>query len=131
MDHYQTLQVGREATKEEIRKAYRRLSRKYHPDNAGEQARERFDRVQEAYAVLGDEEKREAYDRQISSGRTVSGRQQNTAANRKPRGAGENTYADMAAFFSGAYKNSFDQFFHAGMKKEAGKDRRKPGCGKS
>ncbi len=67
MDYYQILHVGRTAKQEEIKSAYRKLSRKYHPDNAGEQAREQFEKVQEAYAVLGEEEKRAAYDRKLES----------------------------------------------------------------
>ncbi len=64
-DHYATLGVGRDAKPEAIRKAYRHLARKLHPDvNPGDAAaEERFKRVQEAYNVLGDEKKREFYDR--------------------------------------------------------------------
>jgi molecular chaperone DnaJ len=63
-DPYQTLGVDRKASDEEIKKAYRRLARKYHPDqNAGDKAaEERFKEVQEAYSILSDAEKRKAYD---------------------------------------------------------------------
>ena len=62
-DYYHTLGVTRAATAEEIKKAYRRLARKYHPDVSKEpQAEERFKEVQEAYEVLKDPEKRAAYD---------------------------------------------------------------------
>src|SRR5436305_4534530 len=63
-DYYQTLGVPREADVEEIRKAYRRLARKYHPDlNPGDKAAEdRFKKVQEAYDILSDDNKRKVYD---------------------------------------------------------------------
>jgi curved DNA-binding protein len=64
-DYYKTLGVSREASDDEIRKAYKKLARKYHPDvkPGDESAIEKFKQIQEAYAVLGDAEKREQYDR--------------------------------------------------------------------
>jgi molecular chaperone DnaJ len=63
-DFYQTLGVAREADTEEIRKAYRKLARKHHPDlNPGDKAAEdRFKKVQEAYDVLSDPKKKQMYD---------------------------------------------------------------------
>ena len=63
-DYYETLGLERKAGAEEIRKAYRKLARKYHPDlNPGDKsAEERFKNVQEAYDVLSDPKKRQMYD---------------------------------------------------------------------
>ncbi len=63
-DYYKTLGVARDASGDEIKRAYRRLARKYHPDVSKEaDAEARFKEVREAYEVLKDEEKRSAYDR--------------------------------------------------------------------
>jgi len=62
-DYYKTMGVGRDATQEEIKRAYRKLARKYHPDVSKEpDAERRFKEVGEAYEVLKDPEKRAAYD---------------------------------------------------------------------
>jgi curved DNA-binding protein len=63
-DYYATLEVSRSASQDEIKKAYRRLSKKYHPDvNTGDKAaEEKFKKVGEAYEVLKDPDKRRRYD---------------------------------------------------------------------
>ncbi len=62
-DYYKDLGVSREATAEEIKRAYRRMARKLHPDvNTGPEAEEEFKKVSQAYDVLGDPEKKRAYD---------------------------------------------------------------------
>ena len=62
-DYYETLGVGRDASEEEIKKAYRRLARQFHPDISKEAgAEERFKAISEAYGTLSDPETRQAYD---------------------------------------------------------------------
>jgi curved DNA-binding protein CbpA len=67
-DYYEILGVTRTATSEDIRRAYRRLARRYHPDvNLEADARARFDEVSGAYEVLQDATRRARYDRTTGS----------------------------------------------------------------
>jgi curved DNA-binding protein len=76
-DYYETLEIPRDANADDIRHAYRKLARRYHPDlNHEEGAEDRFKEIAEAYEVLRDPDKRERYDRLGSSwhqGDDVSG----------------------------------------------------------
>src|ERR671914_347232 len=65
LDLYKALEVSKEASQDEIRRSYRRLARKYHPDaNPGDrQAEERFKEIQHAYDVLSKPDKRRKYNR--------------------------------------------------------------------
>ena len=69
-DYYKILGVSKNASQEEIKKAYRKLALQYHPDkNKGNKsAEEKFKKINEAYAVLSDKEKRQQYDQFGSTG---------------------------------------------------------------
>ncbi|WP_406659730.1 molecular chaperone DnaJ [Methanolobus sp. ZRKC3] len=63
-DYYEILGISKDSTETEIKKAYRKLAMKYHPDkNKDDDAEDKFKEISEAYAVLSDTEKREQYDR--------------------------------------------------------------------
>jgi len=94
-DPYKALGLSREASQEDIRKAHRKLVRKYHPDANPEdpRAEERFKEVQRAYEVLSSEKKRREYDEGLrtSPGRS-SGRSRSRESSTRPRaGAGGRT----------------------------------------
>ena len=65
LDFYDVLGVGRDASQDEIKRAFRKLAFKYHPDrNKMADAEERFKEISEAYAILSDPKKRQQYDAQ-------------------------------------------------------------------
>lgn len=71
-DFYDVLGVSRTASAVEIRRAYRRLARRYHPDaNPGDEAHARFDELATAYEVLHDSERRARYDRSTAGVRAA------------------------------------------------------------
>lgn len=73
-DHYETLGIKKNATQEEIKKSYRNLAKKYHPDTNpdNKQAEDKFKEINEAYEILGDSNKRKEYDN-IGSGFNFGG----------------------------------------------------------
>jgi molecular chaperone DnaJ len=103
-DHYATLGVSRDATPEEIKKAYRRLAREHHPDanHSDPEAEERFKAVGHAYAVLSDPEKRRMYD-QFGDDRARGG------------------FSDFGDF--GGIGDLFSTFFGGGGQRRAGPQR--------
>jgi curved DNA-binding protein CbpA len=87
-DPYKALGLSREASQEDIRKAHRKLVRKYHPDANPEDPRagERFKKVQQAYEVLSDEKKRREYDEGLrTSSRGSPGRSRSRESSSRPR----------------------------------------------
>ncbi len=99
LDYYEILEVDRNASFEEIKKAYRKQALKYHPDRNPDdkEAEERFKLINEAYQVLSDEEKRAMYDRYGKSGLENQGFQ----------GFGHSSYEDIMDFFESVFGEAF------------------------
>ncbi|WIG59239.1 MAG: Chaperone protein DnaJ [Ktedonobacterales bacterium] len=99
-DYYEVLGVARSANEEDVKKAFRRLARQYHPDvNKDKGAEERFKEINEAYEVLGDAQKRQAYDRFGHAGVGA--------------GAGAAGGSPFEGFGFGSFTDIFEQFFNA------------------
>jgi len=102
-DYYVTLGVPRDASADDIKKAFRKLARLYHPDTATDKktAEEKFKEINEAYEVLGDPEKRKKYD-------TLGARWQ------QPEATG---YHDSDVHFGGTgFSDFFEQYFSGGSR---------------
>ena len=104
-DYYQILGVPREATADEIKKAFRKLARKYHPDVSKEtDAEHKMKEVNEAYAVLSDPEKRAAYD-QLGQGGFQPG------SDFQPPPGWDSNFEFRGRGFNGAQAADFSDFF--------------------
>jgi curved DNA-binding protein len=112
-DYYETLGVPRDASADDIRRAYRKLARKYHPDvNKEPGAEDRFKQISEAYEVLRDDDKRARYDRlgaNWKAGQDVSGApgfEQGAGA-----GAGDSFRDVRVDFGGGDFSDLFEGLF--------------------
>jgi curved DNA-binding protein len=111
-DYYKVLGVSREASADEIRKAHRKLSRKYHPDMRpnDQEAVEKFKQIQTAFDVIGDPEKREQYDRYGAAfGQRAAGPRGRAQAGGAPFGGGPVDFKDL---FGGQFE--FGDLFGGG-----------------
>lgn len=118
-DYYKTLGVSRDATAEEIKKAFRRLARKYHPDVSKEaDAEQKMKEVNEANAVLSDPEKRAAYD-QLGRGRGFQ-----AGSDFQPPPGWDSGFEFSGRGFSGAQAADFSDFFAELFGKQMGPDAR-------
>lgn len=122
-DYYKALGIEKKATQDEIKHAYRRLARKYHPDVSKEHnAEEKFKNVQEAYEVLKDPEKRTAYDQLGSNWKAGQ-------EFRPPPGGKFHAGRDNAEGFSGfsdsdmgGFSDFFTQFFGRAQAQSGGEN---------
>lgn len=113
-DYYGILGVSKTASPEEIKKAYRNLAKKYHPDlNKEANASDKFKEINEAASVLGDPKKREQYDRF------------GTAASGFGAGTGGFNFNDFGNFSGFDFDQVFDQFFSGGGFSSFGGKRRR------
>src|ERR1051325_2995131 len=106
-DYYSVLGVSRTAKPDEIKKAYRRLARKYHPDvNPGDKrAAEQFKKISEAFDVLSDPKKRDVYDRFGSYSEAAERNAAHSASNFDFSSFGASSFRDMfAELFGGQNK---------------------------
>ena len=119
-DYYEVLGVSKGASKDEIKKAYRKKAHKYHPDKDGGDE-EKFKEVNEAYQVLGDEKKRQQYDQ---FGQTFGGTGGPGAGGFNPFG-GQGGFGQGQQGFEFDLGDVFDQFFGGGA--TGGRTRRRGG----
>src|SRR5436190_22564268 len=111
-DYYEVLGVGREADSEEIKKTYRKLALKYHPDkNPGDYAaEEKFKELGEAYEVLSDDQKRAAYNRYGHAAFDPRTRANNWGAG----GGFHDPFEIFRDVFGGSAGSIFDELFSGG-----------------
>jgi len=108
-DYYEVLGVDKKASADEIKKAYRKLAKKYHPDThpGDKNAEEKFKEVNEAYEVLGDEQKRKKYDQFGAQGQFRNGVDFDPSA----YGFGNNIHYEFRQAGNSDFSDFFNMFF--------------------
>src|SRR3954469_8912044 len=118
-DYYKVLGVDKKASQEEIKKAYRKLARTYHPDTNKEAgSEERFKEISEAYDVLGDPEKRKKYDR----GQSVFGGGSPFGGGGAAGGAGAGDFGSFSDILSNIFNSGGGRAPRTKPATERGKD---------
>jgi curved DNA-binding protein len=113
-DYYEILGISRGANDEEIRRAFRRLARLYHPDKTGNDGRaeDRFKEINEAYEVLGDAQKRKRYDEFSSCSQSTSADEAwKSFTGTDAFGSSKRSQADHFTFTSSGFSDFFDELF--------------------
>lgn len=118
LDYYQVLGIDRTANQDEIKRAYRKLARKYHPDlNPGDdEAKKKFQQLNEANEVLNDVEKRKKYDQYGENWRNAdpyrAAQQENTSRSANQQRTSENPFGNADFNYSGNYDTGeYSDFF--------------------
>jgi molecular chaperone DnaJ len=94
-DYYELLGVNKDSSREEIKKAYKKLARKYHPDNRDTGDADKFKKINEAAAILSDDKKRQQYDQFGKEGANMGG-------------FDSSSFEDAFSSFGGDFENIFD-----------------------
>jgi curved DNA-binding protein len=128
-DYYKTLGIDKKASQDEVKKAYRKLAVKYHPDkNQGDKTAEaKFKEVAEAYEVLSDQEKRKKYDELGSNWKQYQDSGFGGFSGQRP-GGGQHSYrtygGDGEDYFSGSgFSDFFESFFSGRGRGQGGRTR--------